>query len=265
MSQRLIVRVARKLRRVSNRLLYRAAGGENRPTFFEIDDVNPGLARIAENYDVIREELVAILPKTAGIPRYHEIDGDQREISAESDGDWRVLMLELKGAGERLPNRKYCPRTCAVLAEIPNVLQAFFSIMSPGKYVPPHNGVSLGFLRYHMAFVVPAVNPPTIRVKDRFYTWKERECMIFDDTWEHEIKNEAEGVRVVLIIDVPRPMPWYLRPLDALVHRLDQESWDEEQWLDVFERVEVKAVADDQVDPDEAGDAKAAADTTATD
>ncbi len=240
MSQRFLFRVARKLRRISNRFLYRSAGGEARPVFFDIDDVNPGLARIAENYDVIREELLAILPNTDGIPRYHEIDGEQNEISGQSAGDWRVFMLELKGAGERLSNRKHCPKTCAVLAQIPDVLQAFFSIMSPGKYVPPHNGVSLGFLRYHMAFVVPEKNPPTMRVKDRFHTWKERECMIFDDTWEHEIKNEAETERVVLIIDVPRPLPWYLRPVDALIHRLDQKSWGEDQWREVFERVEAK-------------------------
>lgn len=100
MIRRIMARVARRLRRIANKYVYRSAGGENRPVFYEVDDVEPSLDVIAENYDVIREELLAILPKTAGIPRYHEIDGDQQEISGETAGDWRVFMLDLKGSGE---------------------------------------------------------------------------------------------------------------------------------------------------------------------
>jgi aspartyl/asparaginyl beta-hydroxylase (cupin superfamily) len=128
-----------------------------------------------------------------------------------------------------------------VLKQIPDVLQAFFSIMSPGKHVPAHRGVSLGFLRYHMAFVVPERNPPTMRVGDRFITWRERECFVFDDTLEHEIVNTSDGVRVVLIIDVMRPLPWHLALMNRLVDRLDQFAMGAGDWQAVYDRVDVRA------------------------
>ena len=93
---------------------------------------------------------------------------------------------------------------------MPGVLGAFFSILDPKKTVPAHEGPFMGYLRYHLALVVPEEKPPTIRVKDRFHTWKERESVVFDDSWEHEVLNESEGQRVVLIVDFMRPMPWPL-------------------------------------------------------
>jgi aspartyl/asparaginyl beta-hydroxylase (cupin superfamily) len=93
------------------------------------------------------------------------------------------------------------------------VVQAFFSILEPGKVVPAHNGPFFGFLRYHLGMVVPTDKPPSIRVRDQVYTWKERESVMFDDSWNHEVMNESEQYRVVLCVDVLRPMPW---PLSAL-------------------------------------------------
>jgi aspartyl/asparaginyl beta-hydroxylase (cupin superfamily) len=241
MLRKTMLRAARRLRRTANRLFYEHAGGEDRPVFFEVEDVCPELALVAENYDAIREELTAVLPESAKMPRYHDIDSDQDVISGSTENDWKVFMLELKGAGDAIANRERCPRTVEVLGRIPVVLQAFFSIMDPGKVVPPHRGPSFGFLRYHMAFKVSEEKPPTLRVKDRFHTWKEGECMIFDDTWEHEVLNESPESRVVLIIDVPRPLPWHLRLLDDVIHWLTQRGMDEDVWQDIAERVDLKA------------------------
>ncbi len=37
--------------------------------------------------------------------------------------------------------------------------------------------------------------------------WEEGRCVLFDDTYRHEVWNDTNGVRVVLLIDVPRPFP----------------------------------------------------------
>jgi aspartate beta-hydroxylase/beta-hydroxylase len=73
-------------------------------------------------------------------------------------------------------------------------------------------------LRYHLGLVVPDRNPPSIRLKNQVYTWKEGESVLFDDSWNHEVYNHCDQDRVVLIVDIRRPMP---QPFDA-VNRLAQ-------------------------------------------
>ena len=68
--------------------------------------------------------------------------------------------------------------------------------------------------------MVPDKNPPSIRLKDQVYTWKEGESVLFDDSWNHEVYNECENDRVVLIVDIRRPMP---QPFDA-VNRIARAS-----------------------------------------
>jgi aspartyl/asparaginyl beta-hydroxylase (cupin superfamily) len=99
------------------------------------------------------------------------------------------------------------PKTCAALDRIPRpyLSQAFFSILDPGKSIPAHTGPTRAYIRYHLGLRVPKENPPTIRVKDQHYTWKEGESVLFDDSWEHEITNHSNEVRAVLIVDVMRP------------------------------------------------------------
>jgi aspartyl/asparaginyl beta-hydroxylase (cupin superfamily) len=111
-----------------------------------------------------------------------------------------------------------CPETMALLDGIPGLFEAFFSILEGGKSIPAHEGPYRGYIRYHLGLVVPEKNPPSIRLKDQIYTWKEGESVLFDDSWNHEVYNQSEGDRVVLIVDIRRPMP---QPFDA-VNRIVQ-------------------------------------------
>ena len=211
---------AETVRRTCNNVFYRFLGGDTRPVFFDVEQTYPELLAIDRNYDAIRRELMEVLPRRDQIPRYHEVDAAQQGISGQDERSWRVFFVELHNAGEALPNRELMRETRAVIEQIPNVLQAFFSILEPGKSVPAHNGPYLGYLRYHTAFVVPAVEPPTLRVKDEFHTWQERTSVLFDDSWNHEVYNRSDGERVVLIVDVLRPMPWPLSLLNRFARRV---------------------------------------------
>ena len=115
-------------------------------------------------------------------------------------------MLEVLGHKVE-QNRARCPETCKVLERIPNLVQAFFSILDPGKSVPEHEGPYMGYLRYHLGVRVPAVNPPKIVVNKQDYVWKEGEGVLFDDSWPHAVVNTSNEMRAVLIVDVRRPMP----------------------------------------------------------
>ncbi|WP_316214622.1 aspartyl/asparaginyl beta-hydroxylase domain-containing protein [Bradyrhizobium sp. SZCCHNR2035] len=175
--------------------------------FFDIAKDYPALSIVTENAAVIRQELDVLLKERSRIPRYHDVDSHQEMISrTESGSEWRVFMLA--GFGENIPaNAAKCPQTMSVIARVPNVVQAFFSILEPGKSVPAHRGPLAGLLRYHLGLRVPAENPPVFRVRDCFYTWRDGEGLLFDDTWDHQVINESKELRAILIVDVLRPMP----------------------------------------------------------
>lgn len=227
-----MLKIASRLRRFVDRRIIRLQKGEERPAFYDVDADFPALRKIDENYDTIREELLAVMPRTNVIPRYHEIDPYQEEVSAGTDEAWRILYLYLVGSPIQ-PNQALCPRTIEIIRSIPNVMDAFFSILEPKKCVPAHRGTTMANLRYHTAFIVPENNPPTIRVKDSFHTWKERTSVFFDDSLEHEVMNESDGPRVVLIVDVWRPLPWHLATLNLLTGWVTRQGISRAEWEEV--------------------------------
>jgi hypothetical protein len=50
-----------------------------------------------------------------------------------------------------------------------------------------------------------------MQVGDEMIYWGKGKCVIFDDTHKHEVWNETNGIRVVLLLDVYRPLPVWLR------------------------------------------------------
>lgn len=191
-----------------NRFFDLHTGGKRRPVFFEIESTCPQLREIDRGFEAIRGECLALLEEKATIPRYHDLDRMQSYISAKGDPnkDWKIFYLYAMGE-KPAANRARCPATSAALDRIPNLFQAFFSILDAGKSIPPHRGPYRGYIRYHLGLVVPAENPPSLRIKDQVYTWKEGESVLFDDSWDHEVRNECAQDRVVLIVDIRRPMP----------------------------------------------------------
>jgi len=65
-----------------------------------------------------------------------------------------------------------------------------------------------GVLRYHLGLIVPQdAEACRIRVGEDIRHWQEGKSMIFDDTFNHEVWNDTDETRVVLFVDVLRPLP----------------------------------------------------------
>lgn len=211
-----------KLQQRLNKWFWRGVGGDSRPVTYDIDQTFPALRRFEtpDALEAIRAELAGVLPNRDDIPRYHELDPGRSHISNESDGEasWRVFMLYAMGAKPE-ENRAKCPKTCELLDTTPDLFQAFFSILEPHKSVPAHESPYAGYLRYHLPLLVPTDTPPRMRIKDQWHTWQEGEGLLFCDYWNHEVENHSDQVRVVLIIDLFRPMPWLRDRVNRLVTR----------------------------------------------
>jgi beta-hydroxylase len=166
-----------------------------------VDDF-PWTRRLEDNWLDIRRELEGVLEDRAELPAFHEINGDATTIS---DDRWKSFFFYGFGRRSEL-NCQRCPRTAALIADVPGMMTAFFSILGPGVRLPPHRGPWKGFIRYHLGLIVP--EPPErigISVGGEVAHWREGEGLVFDDTYEHHVWNDTDGTRVVLFLDVMRP------------------------------------------------------------
>lgn len=103
-----------------------------------------------------------------------------------------------------------CPETARALAEVdmaqigglcPN---AMFSALAPHSRIPPHHGETNARLVVHLPLVVPAHCLYRVGFEQR--RWKVGEVLIFDDSIEHEARNDSDELRVVLIFDIWNPL-----------------------------------------------------------
>jgi len=151
----------------------------------------------------IRAELDRVLERRDALPAFHEITSDVATIT--TDQRWKTYVFW--GYGERCPETcAECPETARLLERIPAMTTAFFSILDPGKHIPPHRGPFNGVLRYHLALKVPReAEKCRIRIGDRIRHWNEGESLVFDDSFEHEVWNDTDEHRAVLFVDFKRP------------------------------------------------------------
>jgi aspartyl/asparaginyl beta-hydroxylase (cupin superfamily) len=166
----------------------------------------PWVEHIEDNWEVIREEAERLLEHQSELANFQEISKDQIEIT--NDDRWKTFFIYGYGFEAKL-GVEMCPRTAALMREIPGMTTAMISILSPRKHILDHRGPYKGVLRYHLGLIVPAdAESCRIRVGQDIRHWQEGESMIFDDTFNHEVWNDTDDTRVVLFVDVLRPLPF---------------------------------------------------------
>jgi len=169
---------------------------------------------LEENWMEIRTELDEVLKYRDSIPNFQDISEDQKSIT--TDDKWKTFFLYGYGF-QSDQNVKMCPKTAALLKNIPGMKTAMFSILDGGKHIPAHRGPFKGVLRYHMGLMVPEPDKCKIRVGSDYAHWYEGKSMIFDDTHNHEVWNDSDKQRVVLFVDFIRPLPFPLSALNKLL------------------------------------------------
>lgn len=62
-------------------------------------------------------------------------------------------------------------------------------------------------MRVHLGLECPSMEEGCyIIIDNKKYGWKDGEILIFDDTYTHEVKNNSNKERVVLFMDISRPV-----------------------------------------------------------
>ncbi len=166
--------------------------------------VFPWTREIELEWPAIRAELDRLLTRKDDLPGFHEISSDVGVIS--QDRGWKTFLLAGYGFKSDA-NIGMCPETWRICQNIPGLITVMFSILEPGKHLPPHRGPYNGVLRLHLGLVVPEPREQLgIRVSREVYRWREGEAVIFDDAYEHEAWNRTGETRVVLFVDFRKPL-----------------------------------------------------------
>ena len=214
--RQLVYTSGEKLTRVLERFFSRQSLVKDTP-FLRNEDF-PFLQMFTDNWEKIRDEVQVILKNREEIPAFQEVSPDQMKIATGKN--WRTFFLY--GFGEQLKkNCAQAPFTTSLLEKVPNIEISWFSILSPGYHIPPHQGVSKGILRAHLGLIIPKdAESCRIRVDNEFRVWKPGQIFVLDDTFEHEVWNNTTDERVILIFDFDRPMKWKGRALLAFLIRI---------------------------------------------
>ena len=207
-----LFRIGKKLRHRIGAIIARSSKVGDAPVYSSA--FFPWIAQLEARWPEIRSEVDALLAREEGIPPLAEISPDHRRIAPP--GKWRSFFLW--GYGYRNEeNIARCPRTAAAVAGIPGLNSAFFSILAPGAHIPRHRGVTKAILTAHLGVVVPRQREACrMQVADRLLHWDEGRTFVFDDCFHHEVWNDTNEQRVILLIQFRRPAGLLGRLVGAL-------------------------------------------------
>lgn len=193
----------------------------------------PELKILQENWQMIRDEAINLNQAT-----HIKASADLDDLGFNSffRTGWKRFYLKWYGANLKSAEQ-LCPKTLALLQQLPNVKGAMFAMLPPGAYLGKHRDPYAGSLRYHLGLVTPNSDDCYISVDGQKYSWRDGEAVIFDETYIHYAKNQTEQNRIILFLDVKRPVNFFL------------VDWFNE----IFSRIVVAASATKNVQGDKVG------------
>ena len=140
--------------------------------------------------------------------------GDHREGAGSHDGmvvgeggDWREYVLFGSGADHYPSTTTQAARTRKLIRQLaPDAVtlaesgggEIIFSLLAPHTRIMPHCASTNLRWTAHLGLFVPSL--AKIRVSDVWHTWEEGKMLVFDDSFEHEVRNDSDSVRAVLLL-----------------------------------------------------------------
>lgn len=122
------------------------------------------------------------------------------------EGAWDVFILYERG--KRHDDRCALFPTVTAIVEANRTVRSlaglvYFSRLAPHTRVARHWGPTNMRVRAHLGIDIPP--HCGIRVGETAATWQNGRCIVFDDSFPHEVWNESERERIVLVVDLWHP------------------------------------------------------------
>ncbi|CAK4072121.1 unnamed protein product [Aphanomyces euteiches] len=183
------------------------------PSFYDYKVIFPELQLLKDHVDVIRAEAETAQLATTW-PNWPE------DHYVGEDGDWRVFPLCYTFPAWDASKTVWveatcaqCPKTVALLKQLPGLRTALFSNLGPNTTLGSHRGwadLANDILRVHLGLVVPSLPDNEdcccVVVAGEAKAHREGELIVFDDSKLHSAYNlHPTENRYVLIVDMYRP------------------------------------------------------------
>ncbi len=197
-----LVHVGKRSRRFIDRIMAASSIIDNTDVF-DNDDFQ-WTSMLEENWQDIRAEMQVILRHRQAVPPLRDISPDHKRIAG--DDRWQSYFMWGYGIKSEA-NTARCPKTSALLEKIPGLKTALFSILAPGAVIPRHRGVTKALVACHLGLQIPK-NRKACRlwINGKVLHWTEGTSFVFDDTYPHDVRNDTDEERVVLLLQVERPL-----------------------------------------------------------
>jgi beta-hydroxylase len=199
--------------------------GPDRPAVYDPSDWK-WIARLEAAAPDIKAEIEAYADGGA-LPHVASVSGldpetEEGHLSVPGvKGAWRTVILFANGRWIDETARHF-PRTVACFRDLHPKANVGFSALDPRSHIEPHVGPNRGSLRVQLPVVVPGeYGDCRIRVGDDLLRWREGHAVVFDLSVDHEAWNDTDERRVLLMVEIPMPLPVPL----AWVNRATQYSY----------------------------------------
>jgi hypothetical protein len=210
--------------------------GIRTPEFLDKDKYfsNNYLFEKSKNFTILKKEVIDILSKTDNgdklIMTSDTYSGENKYIGSSKIIDngkikaWRLINIKV---GDEYTKDAYnhFPFLVKLLENIPEIYSCVISILQEGVHIPIHVGYYKGIMRYMMPLIVPKDRENVfLCVNEKKYNWTEGVGVLWDDTYPHKVYNNTKEIRVVIYMDVLRPLPTLLSKFNKFIVKLASNS-----------------------------------------
>ena len=164
----------------------------------------PELSVLKDNWKIFAEDAKRLL----------ELQKIKRSVNHDDIGfdsffkyGWKRFYLKWYSK-EHKTAISLCPKSCEILKKVSCVKAAVFAELPPGSKLNPHRDPYAGSVRYHLGLITPNDDNCYINIDGIKYSWRDGEDILFDETYLHEAYNNTNKTRVILFVDVERPMKY---------------------------------------------------------
>lgn len=208
--------------------------GIRTPEFLDKNKYFPKNYLFEENFKILKQEVIDILSKTDNgdklIMTSDTYSGENKYIGSSKIIDngkikaWRLINIKV---GDEYTKDAYnhFPFLVKLLENIPEIYSCVISILQEGVHIPIHVGYYKGIMRYMMPLIVPKDRENVfLCVNEKKYHWTEGVGVLWDDTYPHKVYNNTKEIRVVIYMDVLRPLPSLLAKFNKFIVKLASNS-----------------------------------------
>ena len=206
---------------------------ERTPPVLDTNTYFPESKEFEEAHPIIKEEVAAVAAHMDAIPLAKNTFGGKntsigRDVRKDENGNeigWRVMMVSL---GDEISEdaKKFCPTLVDLVKKNRDkIMSCAISILPPKTSIPQHHGYYKGVLRYMLAVDIPEEKEKVyLCANDTKVHWEEGKSIMFDDTFPHKVYNHTDDRRIVLYMDIKRPLGGTLGKINRFIIRKMQES-----------------------------------------